>query len=79
MYASNHDAILRYLQRMTGDLDLAEDLVQETFSRVARGLEQFRGESQLTTWLYRIATNAFLDHLRRLKTRAIEIPAIEVE
>jgi len=79
VYASNHDAILRYLQRMTGDLDLAEDLVQETFSRVARGLEQFRGESQLTTWLYRIATNAFLDHLRRLKTRAIEIPAIEVE
>ncbi len=79
VYAGNHDAILRYLQRITGDLELAEDLAQETFSRVARGLDRFKGESKLTTWLYRIATNTFLDHRRRLKTRATEIPVMDLD
>jgi RNA polymerase sigma-70 factor (ECF subfamily) len=79
VYASSHEAILRYLQRITGDVSLAEDLAQETFSRVARGLERFRGESKLSTWLYRIATNAFLDHRRRLETRATEIPAMDLD
>lgn len=64
---------------MTGEIALAEDLAQETFVRVARSLERFRGESKLTTWLYRIATNAFLDHRRRLKARATEIPETDLK
>jgi RNA polymerase sigma-70 factor (ECF subfamily) len=79
VYAGNRAAILRYLERMTGDPDLAEDLAQETFARVARGLDQFRGESKLTTWLYRIATNAFLDHRRRLGTRTTEVPTMDLD
>jgi RNA polymerase sigma-70 factor (ECF subfamily) len=79
VYAGNHDAILKYLQRMSGDLGLAEDLTQETFSRVARGLDRFKGESKLTTWLYRIATNTYLDHLRRQKARAAEIPVMDLD
>lgn len=62
-----HDAfrpnILRYLTRLVGP-DEAEDLAQEVFIRVNRALENFRGESQLSTWIYRIATNAALDRLR---------------
>ncbi|MDI6871970.1 MAG: sigma-70 family RNA polymerase sigma factor [Bacillota bacterium] len=43
----------------------ADDLVQEVFLQVYRSLPRFRGEAKLTTWLYRIATNRCLDHLRR--------------
>lgn len=55
--------ILRYLTRLTGESD-AEDLAQETFVKVHKALETFRGESQLSTWIYRIATNTALDRIR---------------
>jgi len=55
--------ILRYLRRMLGDTD-AEDVCQEVFVKVDRALPAFRGESSLATWVYRIATNAALDHVR---------------
>lgn len=55
--------IQRYLTRLVGE-DEAEDLTQEVFVRVSRALHTFRGESKLSTWIYRIATNAALDRLR---------------
>jgi len=55
--------IERYLVRLVGEYE-AEDLTQEVFIRVSRALQSFRGESQLSTWIYRIATNAALDKLR---------------
>jgi len=48
---------------MVGEYE-AEDLTQEVFIRVNRALDKFRGESELSTWIYRIATNAALDRLR---------------
>lgn len=51
--------------RMLGSFDEAEDLVQETMLRAWRHRESFAGRSSLRTWLYTIATNACLDHLRR--------------
>ncbi len=60
--------IYSYLLRLTQDPVVAEDLTQETFMRVHAGLPGFRGESSLVTWVYRIATNACLDHLRRRST-----------
>lgn len=56
--------IFYYLLRMTQNPDTAEDLTQETFIRVHRGLSAFRGNSSYSTWIYRIATNASLDYLR---------------
>ncbi len=56
-------AIHRYLARMVGENE-AEDLTQEVFMRVSRALESFRGESQLSTWIYRIAANAAIDRMR---------------
>ncbi len=61
--------IYNYLLRMTQNHAEAEDLTQETFVRVHRSLSSFRGEASLSTWLYRIATNASLDHFRRRATR----------
>ena len=48
---------------MVGELD-AQDLGQEVFVKVSRSLKEFRGESLLSTWIYRIATNTALDWLR---------------
>lgn len=50
--------------RMVGNPADAEDLLQEIFLAAHRKLEGFRGESALGTWLYRLATNSCLDHLR---------------
>jgi RNA polymerase sigma-70 factor (ECF subfamily) len=60
--------IYNYLLRMTQDQTVAEDLTQETFIRVYRGLAGFRGEASLATWVYRIATNVSRDHFRRRST-----------
>ncbi len=61
--------IYNYLLRMTQNPAEADDLTQETFIRVHRGLPTFRGEASLSTWIYRIATNVSLDHFRRRATR----------
>lgn len=62
--------ILRYLSHMVGQRD-AEDLTQEVFLKVDQALETFRGESQLSAWIYRIATNAALDRLRSPSFRPV--------
>lgn len=66
IYNEFHDKLLCYLQRMVGAND-AEDVAQEVFVKIDKGLEEFKGQSSLSTWVYRIATNAALD---RIKSRA---------
>src|SRR5574342_1048299 len=63
IYAGFQQKILRYLTRLVGEAD-AEDLAQEVLIKVSEALPNFRGESQLSTWIYRIATNTALDRLR---------------
>ena len=55
--------IERYLARMVGETE-AEDLTQEVFVKIHRGLGGFKGDSTLSTWIYRIAANTALDKLR---------------
>jgi RNA polymerase sigma-70 factor (ECF subfamily) len=59
--------------RMLGSLHDAEDAVQETLLRAWRGLPDFGGRSSLRTWLYRIATNASLDAVRRRPKRVLPV------
>jgi RNA polymerase sigma-70 factor, ECF subfamily len=68
IYEEYQARILRYLSGMVGEGN-AEDLTQDVFVKVALGLENFRGDSQLLTWIYRIATNTAIDWLRRSSTR----------
>ncbi|HZR48299.1 MAG TPA: RNA polymerase subunit sigma-70 [Streptosporangiaceae bacterium] len=60
-----------YCYRMLGSFDEAEDHVQEVLLRAWRARDQFEGRSSPRTWLYRVATNACLDTLRRDARRAV--------
>jgi RNA polymerase sigma-70 factor (ECF subfamily) len=59
--------IERLVARMVRDVDLVQDIAQETFIRAYRALPQFRGESAFYTWLYRIAVNTAKKALVELK------------
>jgi RNA polymerase sigma-70 factor (ECF subfamily) len=63
VYKEFQPKILHYLSRMIGPEE-AEDVTQEAFEKINRGLDGFRGKSKLSTWIYRIATNTALDKLR---------------
>jgi RNA polymerase sigma-70 factor (ECF subfamily) len=69
IYEEYRGLIYNYLWRITKNQMQAEDLTQETFIRVHRSLATFRGDSSLKTWLYRIASNVFIDHSRRVSTK----------
>ena len=62
--------ILGYLRRLTGNPTAAEDLFQDTFLRAFRGFARLRPGSNHRAWLYRIATNLFLNHRRAAGRRA---------
>ncbi|HVF27608.1 MAG TPA: sigma-70 family RNA polymerase sigma factor [Pyrinomonadaceae bacterium] len=57
--------LVAYVYRMVGDYDAALDLTQEVFIKVYNSLTRYRSEYKFSTWVYRIAHNAAIDHLRR--------------
>lgn len=59
--------IQRLIARMVRDVDMVEDIAQESFIRAYRALHQFRGDAQFYTWLYRIAVNTAKKALLDLK------------
>lgn len=63
VYDEYRPRVLRYLAGIVGPTE-AEDLSQEVFLRISQALQAFRGESQLSTWIHRIATNAAIDRTR---------------
>ncbi len=72
IYDAFQPKILRYMARMAGE-DEAEDLTQEVFVKISCALNKFRGESSLSTWIYRIATNTALDRLRSPSFQRVHI------
>jgi RNA polymerase sigma-70 factor (ECF subfamily) len=57
--------ISAYVYRMVGDYEVALDLTQEIFIKVYGSLSRYRPEFKFSTWIYKIAHNAAIDHLRR--------------
>jgi RNA polymerase sigma-70 factor, ECF subfamily len=69
-----HDReILRLAFHMLGNREEAREVFQETFLKAYRSLNRFRFESSFYTWIYRIATNVGLDHLRKRQTLKEEV------
>jgi len=61
--------ISAYVYRMVGNYESALDLTQEIFIKVYSSLRRYRSEFKFSTWIYKIAHNAAIDHLRRTATR----------
>ena len=61
--------ISAYVYRMVGNYESALDLTQEIFIKVYASLRRYRSEFKFSTWIYKIAHNAAVDHLRRSSTR----------
>ena len=64
LFDDHHLAVFRFLRRMTGSASLAEDLTQEVFLRVVRGLDGYDERSREVSWIFRIARNVLVDRHR---------------
>jgi RNA polymerase sigma-70 factor (ECF subfamily) len=69
LYRDYYPRVRRYLARLVS-FEEAEDVAQDVFLKISRSLHTFRGESSLSTWIYRIATNAAMDYVRSPAGRA---------
>jgi len=63
LYQTYFPDVFRYLKRFIADAQ-AEELAQEVFIKANKGIDSFRGDASLKTWVYRIATNSLRDYLR---------------
>lgn len=71
LYRKHSNRIYNLCLGMVKDPCLAEDLLQDAFLQAFRRIHTFRGDSQFSTWLYRIAVNAVLMYFRRCKTNPL--------
>jgi RNA polymerase sigma-70 factor (ECF subfamily) len=67
LFERYHAPVLNYIHRMVGDRALAEDLTQDAFVKAYRALPNTRPDLAFKAWIYRIATNTAISHLRRRK------------
>jgi RNA polymerase sigma factor (sigma-70 family) len=71
------DLVFGMALRLVGTVSDAEDVAQEAFLRVHRGLEGFKGDAKFSTWLYRITYNLCTDWQRKNRARTVRAGAIE--
>jgi RNA polymerase sigma-70 factor (ECF subfamily) len=72
LYDANHERIWRVLARVVGSQE-ADDLTQTVFAKAAKALPAFRGDAEMSTWLYRIAVNVTSDWLRSRSTQEAKV------
>lgn len=70
LYRAYSPMVFRVCSRYLKDREEAEDMAQEVFLKVDKGLASFQGGSAVGTWIYRVAVNVCLDHLRLHRRRA---------
>ncbi len=67
LYRRHNDALYRYLLRLCQHRDTAEDVFQEAWGKIVKSRDNYRPTAKFSTFLYRVAHNCFIDHLRRNK------------
>jgi len=67
LYRRHNDALYRYLLRLCRHRDNADDIFQEVWGKIIKAADRYRPTAKFTTFLYRVAHNCFIDHLRRNK------------
>ena len=73
VYKTYFGDVFRYLRRLSGDEELAEELTAETFFKALGSIEKFRGECELRVWLCQIAKNCYYSHIKkRAKTESLD-------
>ena len=70
LYRRHNDALFRYLLRLCRHRDSAEDIFQEVWGKIIKSRDRYRPTAKFTTFLYRVAHNCFIDHIRRNKRHA---------
>lgn len=69
IYTDYSTKVQRLCLGYTGNVPEAEDLLQETFIKAWQNFDKFRGDSQVSTWIYRIAVNTCLQHIKKQKSK----------
>ncbi len=77
----NKDKVFNTCLSLVKNFEDAEDLAQEVFIEIYRKMEQFENRSSLSTWIYRIAVNKSLEHLRKQKAlkRNVDYASLDME
>jgi len=74
LYRRHNDAIYRYLLRLSGHRDSADDIFQDVWGKIIKARQTYRPTAKFTTFLYRVAHNCFIDHVRRNKRHSTNTP-----
>ncbi len=69
----HRSAIFHIIKRIVHNDEIARDLVQETFMKAFASLASYRSEYRFSTWLYKIAANSSIDHLRKKRIQALSL------
>ena len=67
LFERHHVALFNFFLRLTGNRPASEDLVQDVFTRILKYRATYQGEDRFAVWMYKIARNAHIDHLRKRK------------
>ncbi len=72
IYQENADYVKRFLVALTFDVDLAEELTQETFYQAVKSIDKYNGTCKFPVWLCQIAKHCYYNHLRKKKNDNVE-------
>ena len=67
IYRSYFNDVFLYLRSLSANADIAEEVTQETFSKALKAIDHFDGRSDIRAWLFTIAKNTYISHLRKQK------------
>lgn len=67
LYKEYHPVVFRYLLSLCQDVDVAEEITQETFFKVLKNINQFQGQCKFSSWLCQIAKNTYFSYYKKQK------------